>query len=175
MGLGQLDMFLLLQPTLINVWGMLNGSMTNYIPAWRLWLWKNWSVKFRERWNELWLLNKNSLSLQAVLLLFTSYTAQTQIIFSISLLNTLLQFSEESAVQISLLNVPLSLREYQSSMKYSTSMIVSLRFSVCIKILKNLYLHAKIDFWQNILLLMSNSVEGTLTVRNVFFIGMVNS
>ena len=138
---------------------MLNGSMTNYIPAWRLWPWKNWGVKFSERWNELWLSNKNFLSIQPVLLLFTSYTAQTQIIFSISLLNTLLQFSEESAVQISLLNVPLSLREYQSSMKYSTSMIVSLRFSVCIKILKNLYLHAKIDFWQNISLLKNAQLD----------------
>ena len=38
-------------------------------------------------------------------------------------------------------------------MKYYTFMIVSLVFSVCIKICKNLYVQEKNDFWKNKLLL----------------------
>ena len=106
-GLEKRDIFFfLLLLTLLNIWSMSNGFLTNYIPAWQLWPRKNWSVKFNEKWNELWLSNDNFLSIQAVLLLFTSYTAQTQIIFSIYLLNTLSKFSEESSVQMSFLNVP---------------------------------------------------------------------
>ena len=105
---GKTQVLFFLKLTVFNVWGMPNGFMTNYIPAWRLWPSKNWSVKINERYNKFCLLNENILSVQLFFFFFTCYTAQTQINFSTCLLNTLLKLSEKRMAQISLFSIPLA-------------------------------------------------------------------
>ena len=105
------------------------------------------------------------------------------------LLNKLSKLLEKWDVQITLFNRILVVCE-RIYVKYHTFMIVSLVFSVCTKIWRNLEPHTKNDFWQNKLLLqnaqlcmskwtncilMDNYFEGTRPVRRVFVVRVVNS
>ena len=47
---------------------MSNGSVTDYVLAWRFWLSKNRSLKINERYNDFLLLRENILSIQSGLL-----------------------------------------------------------------------------------------------------------
>ena len=67
-GLEKSSIFLLKLSLLNNVWGIQNGFVTNYVPAWRPWPSKISSAKINERYNEFLLLKKNILSIQSVLL-----------------------------------------------------------------------------------------------------------
>ena len=119
---------------------------------------------------------------------FICYTPQEQTSFSIFFSNILLNLLEKWAAQMTLFNIPLAV--CKRILEIYTFMIVSLVFSVCVKICKRLHFHAENVFWQNkvllenvklglskgkIWILMRNYFLGTQLLRNAFVIRMVNS
>ena len=56
MGFGKAGHFFCLNSLFLMFGGIVNGFMTNYIPPWRLWSSRNWSIKTDERYHEFLLL-----------------------------------------------------------------------------------------------------------------------
>ena len=140
----------MLKLSLFKIWGMPNGFMSNYVPAWRIWPSKSRSVKINEKCNKCLILKKTNLSIQSALLFFRCHTAQRQFRFIIEYtIKAATKVHQYRSVQITLINITLlSVKEYWTSIKCYSFIIDSPVFSVSIKIFKNLQFHVKNDFWE---------------------------
>ena len=80
-GFGKIWHFFYLKPTILDVWDMSNGFMTNWVTPWLLWLSKNCSVEIMGRYNRF-LSFKSEYSKYPICSFFLAcYTATAPIIF----------------------------------------------------------------------------------------------